>query len=150
MNSRTLALASALLIGLGLTGFGLIPGERSHADPPASVPPLPTSAVRVVVDYKDGVQKCFLALEHRSDMTALDATIDAGRHARGIKLEYTGKADMAFINQIDDLRNQGPGKASRNWQFRINGKHSTRGAGVTKLASGDTLLWEYTTMPVAE
>lgn len=115
---------------------------------PHAAPPPPTAAIRLTIDYKDGVQKTFLALEHRADMTVLDALTDAARHPRGIKVESTGKGETAFVSKIDDLANQGGGRTSRNWQFSVNGKLATRGCGVTKLESGDQVVWAFDTMKV--
>lgn len=117
------------------------------AQPPAAPPP-PAAAVRVTIDYKDGVQKTFVALEYRADMTVLDALVEASRHPRGIKLEAIGKGETAFVQKIDDLANQGGGRTSRNWQFSVNGKLGTRGCGVTKLEAGDAVAWEFDTMKV--
>lgn len=116
------------------------------ADPPAPAAP-PTDAaarlVRLTIDYGDGVQKVFTSLEHRAEMTVLDALLDASRHPRGITVEHTGRGQTAFVRRIDDLANQGGGAGKRNWLFLVNGKKGTRGSGVTTLAPGDQVAWEF-------
>jgi hypothetical protein len=146
MRSLSIVLTCAVLLAAIGLGLGLAPSLASQ--PSAAAPPPLESAVRLVIDYKDGVQKAFVNLPHRADMTVLDALNDASRHPRGVKIEVIGKGETAFVQKIDDLANQGGGKSSRNWQFSINGKPGTRGCGVAKLESGDIVAWEFETLKV--
>jgi hypothetical protein len=147
MNRRLFTVACSLILGtLAATGAGILP--YAGTQPTGEAPPPLDAAVRVVIDYKDGVQKAFVNLPHRADMTVLDALNEASRHPRGVKIEVTGKGETAFVQKIDDLANQGGGKSSRNWQFSINGKPGTRGAGVVKLEKGDVVAWEFDTLKV--
>ena len=73
-------------------------------------------------------------------MTVLDALLAAQKNPRGIRLKTRGSGQTAFVEKIDDLKNEGSG---RNWIFRVNGKLSNRGCGVVPLKSGDTILWKF-------
>jgi hypothetical protein len=104
------------------------------ADPEA--PP----AVRMIVDYGDGVEKHFTALAWKDGMTILDALKAAKSHARGIKFTYRGEDSTAFLTHIDEMENEGNGK---NWVFRVNDKLGTKSFAVTSLKAGDTVLWRF-------
>ena len=103
--------------------------------------PKPAEAsVKLTIDYGDGVQTVFTALKWREGMTVLDAMNDAKKHARGIKFQYRGKGQTAFLTQIADLKNEGRG---RNWIFRVNGKLGEASFGVARLKAGDAILWKF-------
>jgi hypothetical protein len=76
-------------------------------------------------------------------MTAMDALLAAKAHARGIKVEHTGKGETAFVGSIEGLKNQGTGKEKKNWQFFVNDEFATRGPGATELVAGDTVRWVF-------
>lgn len=99
--------------------------------------------IRLSIDYRDGVTKTFTSLAHQAGMTVFDALQAAAKHPRGIKLETKGSGETAFVIAIDDLKNEGGGSDTRNWQFRINGERGKRGSGVTELAAGDEVLWSF-------
>jgi hypothetical protein len=120
----------------GVTTVSAPPGT------PAAAPTKPAPAkttVHLIIDYGDGVQKHFNALAHTAGMTVLDALLAAKAHPRGIKLDSTGKGETAFLNAIDDLKNQGTGKDKKNWQFFVNDKFATRSMGVATLNPADTV-----------
>ena len=96
--------------------------------------------VKVVINYGDGVQKHFTALPWKEKLTVLDALLSAQQHPRGIKVQYRGKGQTAFVSKIDDLENEGRGS---NWIYRVNDKLADRGCGVYELKAGDTILWEF-------
>jgi hypothetical protein len=100
----------------------------------------PAEAIRLIVDYGDGVQKHFTALPWKDGMTVLDAMKAAQEHRRGIKLQYRGSGATAFLTQIDDVKNEG---ADRNWVYRVNDQLADRSFGVFQLKAGDTVLWKF-------
>jgi hypothetical protein len=102
------------------------------------------NTVKVIVDYGDGVQKVFPALEWQEGMTVLDAMEKAKAPAHGITFKYTGKNDTAFLTQIDDLKNEGGGKTKKNWQYLVNDAYADKSCGVRKLEKGDVVLWRFT------
>lgn len=102
---------------------------------------VPAKVVSVVVDYGDGVQKHFTALDWRDGMTVLDAMRGAEKHARGIKCELRGSGETAFLFKIDDMKNEAGG--GRGWMFRVNGKLADRSLGVFPLQAGDAVLWKF-------
>jgi Domain of unknown function (DUF4430) len=97
--------------------------------------------VRLVVDYGDGVQKSFVALEWKEKMTVLDALQAAARHSRGIKFLHAGTGETVFVSAIDDLANEGRG--GRNWRYSINDRSVPYSAGVAELRLGDAILWHF-------
>lgn len=143
--TRRLLLLGCCVLAVGLIVAGAGRPLRAADEPPAATAPPLDSVVRVVIDYRDGVEKVFVAIPYRPDMTVLDALTDAGRHPRGVKIEVTGKGEVAFVRKIDDLANQGGGKSARNWMFSVDGKPGTRGCGVTKLKQSDVVLWKFAT-----
>jgi hypothetical protein len=102
------------------------------------------NTVKVVIDYGDGAQKVFPALQWQEGMTVLDAMEKAKAPAHGITFQHTGKGETAFLTQIDDLKNEGGGKAKKNWQYLVNDVYADKGFGVRKLEKGDVVLWRFT------
>lgn len=155
MLTRRLTVLAAIALITGALLSAMTGAARADRPAPAGLeqpaePPRPAGAIRLVVDYRDGVQKAFVAIEHRADMTVFDALIEAGRHPRGVKVEHTGKGETAFVQKIDDLANQGGGRTARNWQFSVNDKPGVRGCGVTKLEPGDVVVWSFAMMKQGE
>lgn len=97
-------------------------------------------AVRLVVDYGDGVEVHFKALPWREGMTVVDALEAAQKHPRGIKYVQRGRGANAMISEIGGKKNEGSGK---NWIFSVGGKTADVGAGAYELKPGDTILWEF-------
>jgi hypothetical protein len=122
----------ALLVFLHLTTPVLA------AEPAAAVKPM--KAVRLVVDYGDGVEVHFKALPWREGMTVVDALEAAQKHPRGIKFVQRGRDATAMITEIGGKQNEGSGK---NWIFSVGGKTADLGAGAYELKAGDTILWEF-------
>ena len=89
----------------------------------------PQPAVRLVVDYGDGVQVHFTALPWQEGMTVVDALAAAQKHPRGIKFTQRGRAASAMITELGGLKNQGDGK---NWLFSVGGKTAEVGAGALR------------------
>lgn len=137
------ALAGVATVADGSAQPAAQPTAQPAAQPTAPVPS--KTHVRVVIDYGDGVQKHFTSIEHKAGMTAMDALLAAKAHARGIKLEYTGKGETAFVSSIEEMKNQGSGKDKKNWQFFVNDVFATQGPGAMPLKAGDTVRWVYDT-----
>lgn len=98
------------------------------------------TAVTLIVDYGDGVQKHITGIAWKEGMTVLDAMQHAAKHPRGVKFSYRGSAATAFLYKIDDLENEGRG---RNWIYRVNGKLADRGFAVCRLMPTDVVLWKF-------
>lgn len=124
------AIASLLALFVGLT--------TTTADEPDAAKN--TKIVAVVIDYGDGVQKHFTAIEWKTGFTVLDAMRAAKAHPRGIRFEYQGDGAKALLTTIDDLKNEGKG---RNWIYRVNGKLADTSFGVRELVAGDSVLWKF-------
>jgi hypothetical protein len=102
------------------------------------------NTVKVVIDYGDGAQKVFPALQWQEGMTVLEAMDKAKAPAHGITFQHTGKGETAFLTQIDDLKNEGGGKAKKNWQYLVNDLYADKSFGIRKLEKGDVVLWKFT------
>lgn len=100
----------------------------------------PKQSVKLVIRYGDGVEKHFTALEWREGMTVLDAMKAAQDHPRGIKFEYAGKGEKAFLSSIDGVSNEGDG---RNWIYRVNGEKGDRSFAIKTIAAGDVVDWTF-------
>jgi hypothetical protein len=134
--NRFSAVASRLVLGLTVIALLAFSGQIAKADDKPNT-------VKLIVDYGDGVQKMLPALEWKEGMTVLDALEKAKAPAHGITFKYTGKGETAFLTQIDDLKNEGGGKATKNWQFLVNDVYADKSCGVYKLAKGDVILWQF-------
>jgi hypothetical protein len=98
-------------------------------------------AVRLTIDYGDGVQKTFTALPWKDKMTVFDALKAAERHARGIRVSHTGMGETIFITAIDDCENEGAGE--RNWRYTVNEQPARYSAGVAELKAGEAIVWRF-------
>jgi hypothetical protein len=102
-----------------------------------------SSAIRLVVDYGDGVQKQFV-LPWKEDMIVFDAMNLAQANPHGIKFTYEGSApDKYFLTQIDDVKNEGSGSGKRNWLYSVNGIPSDKSFGIYKLKATDKVSWKF-------
>jgi O6-methylguanine-DNA--protein-cysteine methyltransferase len=117
-----------------LGGMFLADGGISAAEPVKET-------VTLVIDYADGVEKHFRELPWKTGATVLDVMQAAQRHPRGSRFVYRGTGDIAFLTQIDDLKNEGNG---RNWIFSINGDVAKRSFAVSEVKAGDRVLWKFT------
>jgi hypothetical protein len=97
--------------------------------------------VRLTIDYGDGVQKTFVALPWRNQMTVFDALKEAEQHERGIRVQHTGSGVTIFITSIDGLDNEGA--RGRNWRYTVNDQPAGSSAGVMQLSQGDMVLWRF-------
>ena len=131
---RLVSACLTIAILSGLFVFSTRPIASTHAAD--VVPP----AVRLVIDYGDGVQKHFTQLPWKKGITAFDALQQAAAHRRGIEFRHRGAGATAFVTQIDDLKNEG---RKRNWVFRVNNKLAERSCGIETLKPGDTILWKF-------
>ena len=158
------AFGTSVLDGVGTDpGIALAsttPSGAGSATPPTAPAPAKPAApaaharhVKLVIDYGDGVQKHFVTIEHYAGMTVFDALLAARAHVRGIEIEHTGSGATALVRRIDDLKNQGAGASageSRNWQYYVNDKYATAGAGATKIEPGDVVRWVFARYPAAK
>ncbi len=100
----------------------------------------PEKAVQLTIDFGDGVQKTFSALEWKEKQTVLDVLQLAEKHPRGIKLKHRGSGATTLVTAIDDAANQAGGD---NWTYEVNGKRADRSCGVFEVQAGDKVLWKY-------
>jgi hypothetical protein len=105
------------------------------------VPSENSKTVELTIDYADGVQKRFVSIPWKDEMTVIDAMEFAAQHPRGIRFECRGRDATALLLQIDDLRNQGG--SGLNWIYRVNGKLGDRSLATFRLQPGDAILWKF-------
>jgi len=98
-------------------------------------------AVRLTIDYGDGVQKTFAAISWKDKMTVFDALKAAEQHPRGIRISHTGTGETVFVKAIDDCENEGA--ESRNWRYTVNDQSARYSAGVAELKAGDSVVWRF-------
>ena len=103
----------------------------------------PAQAVRLVVDYGDGVTKIFDGLAWSKGNTVLDVLNRAQAHSHGITFVYTGDGMSAFLTKIDDLQNQGGGSGAKNWQYWVNTTYADRSFAVFEVQALDTVFWRF-------
>ena len=134
-DERQQILVVALVAIVALCGFTL--RNKSVAADPNAKP------ISMTIDYGDGVEKRFVELAYKPDMTVLDALNAAQEHRHGITVVLNGSGQNALVSQIDDLKNEGGGPKSRNWMFHVNSKQADKGVGVFVLRPGDAILWKF-------
>jgi hypothetical protein len=96
--------------------------------------------VSLTIDYADGVQKTFKALEWKEKQTVLDVLQAASKHPRGIKFKHRGSGETVLVTEIDDVANRREGNS---WLYEVNGKLADRSCGVYELKAGDSVLWKF-------
>jgi hypothetical protein len=96
--------------------------------------------VQLTIDYGDGTQKTFTAIEWKEKQTVFDVLQAAEKHARGIKIKHRGSGSALFVTAIDDVANQGAGS---NWLYEVNGTPGDRSCAIFEVQAGDKLLWKF-------
>jgi len=123
---------------VAVPAFALAQATKNDAPPAATT-------IRLVIDYKDGVEKHFTAIPWKAGMTVLDAMEAAKASPHGITYGTTGSGETTFISQIDDLKNEGSRGGKRNWTYQVNDKLADRSAAVYGLKAGDRVCWSFST-----
>jgi len=115
------------VFALALSGFALAqePGAKT---------------VQLTIDYGDGSQKTFTAIEWKEKQTVFDVLQAAEKHPRGIKLKHRGSGAALLVTAIDDKTNEGGGS---NWLFEVNGTLGDRSCAIFEVQAGDKLLWKF-------
>jgi hypothetical protein len=118
-----------------LTAFALAAttGDRAQAQ---------SAAVRLVIDYGDGVIKTITGLPWTRGSTVLDVMNAAKDRPHGISFGYTGSGASAFLTQIDDIANEGGGK--KNWQLWVNTSYADKSFAVYDVQPLDVVFWRFT------
>lgn len=96
--------------------------------------------VTVILRYGDGYEQRYTQIEWKKGMTVLDAMTKMRAHPRGVKFEYTGSGELAFLTQIDGIKNQGEG---RNWLFEVNGKLGDKSFGAVVVEPSAEIVWKF-------
>ena len=113
----------------------------AQAKAQAESPKPPT--VAVVVDFGDGLIWTY-SVEHKAGMTILDAmTIAKARSPRPLRFSHKGSGESAFLISIDETANEGGGRSSKNWFYRVNDQLGDESFGLKELNAGDKVLWHF-------
>lgn len=133
----TWGLAARLSLGAAIA-LALLGVRSSSAWPEPAA-----DALRLTIDYGDGVELSFTQLSWRRGLTALDLLEAAAVHPRGVTYKHSGSGSTAFIMEIAGLKNKGAGADSRNWLFSVNSKLAEVGCGAYLVQPGDKIVWSY-------
>jgi hypothetical protein len=136
--SRLVSRRSALSCFTSLLFLIVSAGQNVHAQPAAQ-------SVRLIVDYGDGVIKIFDQLPWSKGNTVLDVLNSAKVDPHAIDFHYHGQGASAFLDDIDNLKNQGAGSASKNWQYWVNTAYAQESFAVSPVQAADTVFWRFTT-----
>jgi hypothetical protein len=128
LTRRSAAILLAALLLAAATG------DRAQAQ---------SAAVRLVIDYGDGVIKTITGLPWTRGSTVLDVMNAAKSRPHGISFGYTGSGASAFLTQIDDIANEGGGK--KNWQLWVNTSYADKSFAVYDVQPLDVVFWRFTT-----
>lgn len=99
-----------------------------------------TKTVQLTIDYGDGSQKTFTAIEWKEKQTVFDVLQAAEKHPRGIRIKHRGSGAALLVTAIDDKTNEGAGS---NWLFEVNGTLGDRSCAIFEVQAGDKLLWKF-------
>ncbi len=105
--------------------------------------PKPAS-IEMAIDFGDGLIWTFPDIQHTSKMTIMDAmNIARARTKRPLRFSHKGAGESAFLISIDDSANEGGGRSSRNWFYRVNHELGDQSFGLKQLKPGDKVLWHF-------
>ena len=137
MNRRSL---STRILQSLLAVFCLTP-SASQVQAQADSPKAPS--VTLVVDFGDGLT-CTYIVEHKPEMTILNAmTVAKARPSRPLRFSHKGAGESAFLISIDESANEGGGRTSKNWFYRVNDQLGDESFGLKELNAGDKVLWHF-------
>lgn len=137
-SHRTWLIVVSLILG-GACGFPSV-AATEKATQESAQGDQQAQHVELTIDYGDGVEKRFQALPFKPGLTILGLMDAASQHPRGIKFEYRGQGETAFLKSIDGVANEGRG---RNWIFRVNDKLGETSFAVQALRAGDKVAWRF-------
>lgn len=100
-------------------------------------------AVKVVVDFADGVEWHFTAVPWTEGMTVMDTLEAAPKGPRGLSYKSRGSGETAFVTEIAGIANEVGTGRKRNWIYKVNDELAKRGAGVVTVKPGDVVKWTY-------
>ena len=76
--------------------------------------------------------------------TILDAmTVAKARPSRPLRFSHKGSGESAFLISIDESANEGGGRTSKNWFYRVNDQLGDESFGLKELNAGDKVLWHF-------
>ncbi len=102
-------------------------------------------AVKLIVDYGDGVEKHFTSLPWKEGLTAYGALEQASHSTHGISFEAKDYGDSIgrLVTRIDDLASEKGGTAGRNWIYEVNGQMAKRACDKQTVQAGDVVSWTF-------
>lgn len=142
MNRRRLLLGSGRFARVITVIMGLlsITSNAPYADAQEAKP----EGVNVVVSFGDGLTWTYENIDYKQGMTVLDAmnAVKLRKH-HALDFAYNGRGQNAFLNSLAGMENEGGGRTSKNWFYRINDKLGNKSFAIAELQAGDTVLWHF-------
>jgi len=133
--NRTTRRSAGTLLAMTL----LVVGAASHWTAAQS------AAIRLVIDYGDGVIKTINGLPWSKGSTVLDVMNAAKVRPHGIAFKNIGSGATSFLTQIDDVQNEGGGSGKKNLQFWVNTTYADKSFGVYEVQAYDVVFWQFAT-----
>lgn len=104
--------------------------------------PKPTGpTLQVVIDYGDGSQRRYTAIPWHEGITVAESLQAVGKHPRGVASRVRGRGELAFVESIDSIGNEGG--TGKNWIFYVNDQMGEASAGATEVPQGGVVAWKF-------
>ena len=139
-----------LLLGIAIVVLVLVAIARQRLPSPKIAPTVGdravTSAEKAVslrITYGNGAEKRFSSLPWAQGMTVAQALDLAAQGPPGLSYAQQGDGTGALLTRIDERNNEGSGKNSRNWIYRVNGNLADKSFAAYVLKPGDVILWTF-------
>lgn len=138
--SRRLRLAVLGIVAILAAAGTSRPSTALGAEPKAA-----SATIQVVIDYGDGFQRRYTSIAWRNGMTVTDALQAVAKHPRGIASRVRGQGELAFVESIDAVGNEGG--SGKNWIFYVNDRMGESSAGATEVPEGGVVAWKFEAYP---
>ncbi len=100
--------------------------------------------VDLSVDFGGVAPNIDVQIPCSEDSTVFDVLTQAGLNG-DLKLRSSGRGETAFVGSIDGVGDQSGG--DKYWTYLLNGQLAKTGSGVTEVAPGDQVRWQYGPTP---
>lgn len=125
----------ALALAGFLIGLAIFQATRTPTAPPARKGPLPGQSGTVTLLFRlPDAEPTMKKIPWAEGLTVAEAT------AQAADTQWQGEGEMTMLTSLKGRPNEGA--SGLNWQFEVNGKYATRGAGAVELRPGDSVLWK--------
>jgi hypothetical protein len=105
--------------------------------------PASEQTVALTIDFGNGAQCEYAALDWHDEMTVRQLMDAASQFRPGITFQQIGTGKSALLTHIDGVENEGG--SGRNWQYWVNDERADRSFAICPLVAGDRVLWRFAT-----